>query len=95
MQYLHPAHNIGPNPLVPYRSSPSYLGPLPDDVLDFAGFVAQLFVAKGLHSGRKGFILEERFLLQILLSEDVKVLATKSDGFAQRSFSISSLSLPD
>lgn len=78
-----------------HRPSASYLGTLPDNVLDFVGLVAQLFEAKGVHSGREGFILKKGLLLEILLLEGVVVLATETNGFAQGSFAISSLSFTD
>lgn len=78
-----------------HRPSVSYLGTLPDNVLDFVGLMAQLFEAKGVHSGGEGFILKEGLLLEILLLESVVVLATETDGFAQGSFAIPSLSFAD
>lgn len=81
--------------LNPHRPSASYLGTLPDDVLHFVGLVAQLFIAKGVHSGREGFILKKGLFLEILLLEEVVVLAAETERFAQGPFAIPSLSLPD
>lgn len=90
-----PPAMLVPVHLNPHRPSASYLGTLPDDVLDFVRLVAQLFVAKGVHSGREGFILKKGLFLETLLLEGVVVLAAETEGFAQGPFTIPSLSLPD
>lgn len=81
---------------VPTRSNPgSYLGPLPDDVLDLVGLVSELLEAQGLHSGRERVILKQVLPLKVLLSQDGEVLAVETEGLVQRPFPVSPLSFPD
>ena len=77
------------------HTCPSYLGSLPDDVLDFVGFVTQLFVSQGLHGGRKSVILKQGLLLEALLFEEVEVLSAEAQRLAQGSFPVPAFSLPD
>ncbi len=73
----------------------SYLGPLPDDVLDLVGFVSELLEAQRLHSGRERLILKQALPLKALLFQDGEVLAVEAEGLVQRPFPVSPLSFPD
>lgn len=73
----------------------SYLGPLPDDVLDLGGLVPKLLEAQRLHSGWERFILEQALPLDALLSQSVVILAVETQGLVQRPFPVSPLSFPD
>lgn len=80
---------------LPSSSSSSYLGPLPDDVLDFVGLVSELLEAQRLHGGWERVILKQALPLNALLSQGVEVLAVEAEGLVQGSFPVSPLSFPD
>lgn len=73
----------------------SYLGSLPDDVLDLVGLVSELLEAQRLHSCWEGVILKQALPLKALLSQGVKVLVVEAEGLVQRAFPVSPLSFPD
>lgn len=73
----------------------SYLGSLPDDVLDLVGLVTQLFVSQGFHGSRKSVILKQSLLLEVLLFEKSEVLSAEAQRLVHRSFPIPAFSLPD
>lgn len=75
--------------------NPSYLGPLPDDVLDLVGLVSELLEAQRLHSGRERVILKQVLPLKALLSQGAEILAVEAEGLVQRPFPVSPLSFPD
>lgn len=79
----------------PGLTSPSYLGPLPDDVLDLVGLVSKFLEAQRLHSGRERVILKQALPLKAFLSQCIIVLAVEADGLVQSPFPVSSFSLPD
>lgn len=76
-------------------NTPSYLRPLPDDVLDLVGLVSELLEAQRLHGGRERVILKRGLPLKALLSQGVEVLAVEAEGLVQRPFPVSPLSFPD
>lgn len=82
---------------MPTRCNPpsSYLGPLPDDVLDLVGLVSELLEAQRLHGGWERVILKQGLPPKALLSQDAEVLAVEAEGLVQRPFPVSPLSFPD
>lgn len=74
---------------------PSYLGPLPDDVLDLVGLVSELLEAQRLHGGGERVILKRALPTETLLSQGVEVLAVEAEGLVQGPFPVSPLSFPD
>jgi len=83
------------HPSLPPPEPPSYLGPLPDDVLDLVGLVSELLEAQGLHGGRERVVLKPPLLLEALVSQRVEVLAVEAERLVQRPFPVSPLSFPD
>lgn len=76
-------------------ANPTYLRPLPDDVLDLVGLVSELLEAQRLHCGGESFILKQSLPLQVVLSQGVVVLAIEPDGLVQGPFPVSPFSFPD